>query len=129
MVTCALREMNRRKYINLGPGYLRLRKYNDKLVVSTTNRYSKCSRISEGTFRELVRYFSLDLDAQKIVILTGLNRNIVNRYLQLIRNAGRILCAVLPVSRGDRDRRILLWRQTDQRATRPWYLYGKTPVF
>jgi len=53
--------------------------------MSTTNRYVRRSKISEAKFRELVRYFSLDLDAHKIAALTRLNRNTVNRYLLRIR--------------------------------------------
>jgi hypothetical protein len=53
--------------------------------MSTTNRYVKRSKISEAKFRELVRYFALDLDAHKIAALTRLNRNTVNRYLLRIR--------------------------------------------
>ena len=49
------------------------------------NRYVKRSKVSEAKFRELVRHFSLDLDAQQIAVLTNLNRNTVNRYLRLIR--------------------------------------------
>ena len=49
------------------------------------NKYIKRSRISEAKFREIIRYFSLDLDAQTIAILTGLNRNTINRYFNLIR--------------------------------------------
>ncbi len=52
------------------------------------NKYIKRSRISEAKFREIIKYFSLDLDAQTIAILTGLNRNTINRYFYLIR--GRI---------------------------------------
>jgi transposase-like protein len=44
----------------------------DSQVMSITNRYVKRSRISESKFRELVRYFSLDLDARKIAFLTRL---------------------------------------------------------
>jgi len=47
------------------------------------NKYVKCSKISEAKFRELLRHFSLDLDAQQIASLTNLNRNTVNRYLRL----------------------------------------------
>ena len=54
--------------------------------MTITNRYIKRSRISEAKFREFVKYFALDLDASKIALLTGLNRNTVNRYLLLIRN-------------------------------------------
>ena len=53
--------------------------------MSTTNRYVRRSKISEAKFRELVRYFALDLDAHKIAALTRLNRNTVNRYLLRIR--------------------------------------------
>ena len=49
------------------------------------NKYINRSRVSEAKFRELVKYFSLDLGAQQIAILTNLNRNTVNRYLKLIR--------------------------------------------
>ena len=50
------------------------------------NKYIKRSKISEVKFREIVRYFSLDIDAQTVAILTGLNRNSINRYFHLIRN-------------------------------------------
>ena len=41
--------------------------------------------MSEATFREIVRYFSIDLDASQIAVLSGLNRNTINRYLQGLR--------------------------------------------
>jgi transposase-like protein len=47
--------------------------------------YVNRSKISEVKFRELVRYFSADLDAPQIALLSGLNRNTVNRYLKAIR--------------------------------------------
>ena len=40
-----------------------------------SNKYIKRSRISEVKFREFVKFFALDLDAYKIALLTGLNRN------------------------------------------------------
>lgn len=49
------------------------------------NRYAIRSRISESQFRQIVRLFSVDLDATQITVLTGLNRNTVNRYLKGIR--------------------------------------------
>ena len=36
-----------------------------KLVMTISNKYLKRSKISEAKFRELVQYFSLDLDAIK----------------------------------------------------------------
>ena len=49
------------------------------------NKYIKRSHLSEARFRALVKYFSLDLEATKIATLSGISRNTVNRYLQLIR--------------------------------------------
>ena len=49
------------------------------------NKYHRRSRISEAKFRELLRYFALDLEATKIVVLTGLSKNTVHRYLQCMR--------------------------------------------
>ena len=45
----------------------------------------KRSRISTKKFREISKYFSLDIEATKVAQLTGLNRNTVNKYLLLIR--------------------------------------------
>ena len=47
--------------------------------------YLKRSRISKAKFRELLKYFSFDIEATKIAQLSGLNRNTINRYLLLIR--------------------------------------------
>ena len=56
------------------------------------NKYVNRSRISEAKFRLLIKYFVFDLDANRIAILTNLNRNTVNRYLQLIRQRIAELC-------------------------------------
>ena len=52
----------------------------------------KRSRISQKKFRQILRYFSLDLTASQITALTGLNRNTINRYLSLIRRAIALHC-------------------------------------
>jgi transposase len=49
------------------------------------NKYSRRARISEEKFRAVVRHFSLDIEAKKTAVLTGLNRNTVNRYFILLR--------------------------------------------
>ena len=49
------------------------------------NKYAKRSKISEAKFRQLIKLYAHDLDAQKIASLNNLNRNTVNRYLALIR--------------------------------------------
>ena len=48
------------------------------------NKYANRSKISEAKFRELVRLFSLNLDATQIAKLSGLNRNTINRFLKAI---------------------------------------------
>jgi transposase len=45
------------------------------------------ARISRAKFRHLLKLFALDLTATQIAPLAGLNRNTVNRYLRLIRQA------------------------------------------
>jgi transposase len=49
------------------------------------NKYVKRSKISEAKFREILKYFSRELDAKTIAVLAGLNRNTINKYLHLIR--------------------------------------------
>ena len=49
------------------------------------NRYCYRSRITEKKFRELIKYFSLDLEAQKISILTGISEQSLTKYLRAIR--------------------------------------------
>jgi len=49
------------------------------------NRYFSRSRISQHQFRQIVRLFSVDLDASQIARLTRLSRNSINRYLKAIR--------------------------------------------
>jgi transposase len=53
--------------------------------MTNKNRYSNRSKISEKKIRDIVRYFSLDLDALQIAKITCLNRNTINRYLRAIR--------------------------------------------
>jgi len=49
------------------------------------NKYVIRSRISEHKFREIIKYFSLDLNAVQIQKLTGLSRQSINKYLIAIR--------------------------------------------
>ncbi len=56
------------------------------------NKYIKRSRISAAKFRDILRYFVLDVNALKIASLTCLNHNTVNRYLCFIRERIVELC-------------------------------------
>lgn len=53
------------------------------------NKYCNRSRISEAKFREVVQYFSLDIDATKTAEITHLNRNTINKIFDGIR---QIIC-------------------------------------
>jgi len=48
------------------------------------NRYYRRSRISEKKFREIIKYFALDLTANRTAVLTGLTHKTVNQiYLKI----------------------------------------------
>lgn len=46
------------------------------------NKYCERSRISEKKFREIIKYFSLDLEAQKISVLTGVSEQTFYLHLK-----------------------------------------------
>jgi len=49
------------------------------------NKYINRSRISEKKFRQIIKYFVLDLNAKQIAEICDLNLNSVNRILTLLR--------------------------------------------
>ena len=49
------------------------------------NKYANRSKISEKKIRQIMKLFSIDLDASQITKISGLNRNTINRYLTGIR--------------------------------------------
>ncbi len=50
------------------------------------NRYYRFAKISERKTRQIIKYFALDLTAQKTALLTDLTRKSVNRIYLKIRN-------------------------------------------
>ena len=50
-----------------------------------TNKYIFHSKISEKKFREIIRYFSHDIEASKVAALTGVSRPTINRILKAVR--------------------------------------------
>jgi transposase len=97
--------------------------------MTITNKYIKRSRISEAKFREFIRYFSLDLDAHKIAVLTSLNRNTVNRYLLLIRRRIAEFCEQSSPFHGEIEVDESYFGARRIRGKRGRGAYGKTPVF
>ena len=97
--------------------------------MTISNKYIKRSRISEAKIRELVRYFSLDLDAHKITFLTGLNRNTVNRYLLLIRKRIAEFCEQSSPFQGEIEVDESYFGAKRVKGKRGRGAYSKTPVF
>lgn len=93
------------------------------------NKYVKRSRISEAKFRELIKYFSLDLDASQIAVLTGLNRKTINRYLTLIRQRIAELCEQDSPFKGEIEVDESYFGARRVRGKRGRGASGKTPVF
>jgi ISXO2-like transposase domain len=60
--------------------------------MTSSSRQFIRAKISRAKFRQLLRLFALDLTAVQITALTALNRNTVNRYLRLIRQAVAAHC-------------------------------------
>ncbi len=56
------------------------------------NPILKRVRISTAKFRQILKYFALDIEATKIAQLTGLNRNTINKYLLLVRKVIALEC-------------------------------------
>jgi transposase-like protein len=93
------------------------------------NKYINRSRVSEAKFRDLIKFFSLDLDAQQIAILTHLNRNTVNRYLKLIRKRIAEFCESETPFKGEIEVDESYFGAKRVRGKRGRGAAGKTPVF
>ncbi len=57
-----------------------------------SNKYIYHSKISEKKFREIIRYFSHDIEATKIASLTGISRPTINKILKAVRKRIAIFC-------------------------------------
>lgn len=62
------------------------------LVMDKKNAFANRSKISEAKFRQLLRLFCLDLNANQIAQIASLNRNTVNRYLMEFRKVIAAYC-------------------------------------
>ena len=65
------------------------------------NKYIFRGRISEHQFRQIIKYFALDLEASKIAILTKISRPSINRILLAIRERIAALCEDDSPCKGD----------------------------
>ena len=97
--------------------------------MTNKNKYVKRSKISEAKFREIIRHFCLDLDAQQTTILTHLNRNTVNRYLRLIRERIAEFCDKQSPFHGEVEVDETYFGGKRIKGKRGRGAYRKTPVF
>jgi len=93
------------------------------------NRYAKRSRISSKQFRQLVRYFVVDLTASQIALLSGLHRNTVNRYLRAIRERSAQFCETESPFGGEVEVDESYFGARRRKGKRGRGAYGKTIVF
>ena len=58
------------------------------------NKYIKVTHISERKIREIIRFFSLDIEAKKTAELTGISRPTMNKFYRIFRERIAELCEV-----------------------------------
>jgi len=93
------------------------------------NKYVKRSKITEAKFRQLIKLFIHDLDAQTVASLIYLNRNTVNRYLKRIRIRIADLCENQSPLKGEIEVDESYFGGKRIKGKRGRGAYKKTPVF
>lgn len=93
------------------------------------NKYFKRSRVSASKIRQLLKLFSLDLNALQIAKLSGLNKNIVNNYLQKIRLLIALFCERDSPFKGEVEVDESFFGARRVKGKRGRGAYGKTIVF
>lgn len=93
------------------------------------NRYVIRSRISERKFREIVRLYSLDLEADQVAEITGLSRNTINRYFKAMRVRIAEFCEAASPFSGEVEVDESYFGARRVKGKRGRGAYGKTIVF
>lgn len=93
------------------------------------NKYVIRSKISEQKFREILRYFALDIEASKIAKLTGISRLTVNKYLHAIRERLAEHCEETNNIKGEIEVDESYFGSRRVRGKKGRGAYKKTPVF
>ncbi|MCA9501330.1 MAG: IS1595 family transposase [Nitrospirales bacterium] len=93
------------------------------------NRYANRARISTWQVRQLVRYFVLDLTASQMALLTGLNRNTINRYVRALRERIAEFCEAQSPFGGEVEVDESYFGARRIKGKRGRGAYGKTIVF
>ncbi len=93
------------------------------------NKYVYRSRISEKKFREIVKLFSLDLEAYKTANITGLSRNTINKYYKAFRERISQICEQNSPLSGEIEVDESYFGAIRIKGKRGRGAYGKTIVF
>lgn len=93
------------------------------------NKYVYRSRISEAKFREIVKLFSLDLEADQTAQITGLSRNTINKYYKTFRERIVHFCNQNSPFSGEIEVDESYFGARRVRGKRGRGAYGKTIVF
>ena len=93
------------------------------------NRYIYHSRISEAKCREILRLFSIDLNATQISELTNISRNSIHKILKALRIRIAMLCEQNRVFDGEVEVDESFFGAKRVKGKRGRGAYGKTIVF
>ena len=94
------------------------------------NKYIKVTHISERKTREIIRLFSLDIEAKKTAELTGISRPTVNKFYGAFRGRIAELCeAESPFENGEIELDESYFGARRVRGIRGRGAKGKIPVF
>ena len=94
------------------------------------NKYIIRSRISEKKFREILKFFCLDLEAKKIAQISGISRNSINKLIKAIRGRIALLSEYSsPLGLGEVEIDESYFGAKRVRGRRGRGASGKTPVF
>ncbi len=94
------------------------------------NKYIKVTHISERKTRDIIRLFSLDIEAKKTAELTGVSRPTVNKFYRAFRERIAELCeAESPFENGEIELDESYFGARRVRGLRGRGARGKTPVF
>ncbi|MDA2919836.1 IS1595 family transposase [Desulfobacterota bacterium AH_259_B03_O07] len=97
--------------------------------MTVQNKFSKRAHISERKFKQLLKLFSEDLTATQISNILSINRNTVNRYLNLIRSRIAELCEQESPFSGEVEVDESFFGAKRKKGKRGRGAYGKTIVF
>jgi len=93
------------------------------------NKYVHRSRISEKKFREIVKLFSIDLEADQTATISGLSRNTINKYYKAFRKRVVNVCESDSPLKGEIEIDESYFGARRIKGKRGRGAYGKTIVF